>query len=53
VQRREQAVRRVGGQGFQTPQLVKVATTGTSTQQSRAREQMRRLGRRLRGRVDF
>jgi hypothetical protein len=39
--------------GFQTQQLVKVATTGTSTQQSRAREQMRRLGRRLRGRVDF
>lgn len=40
-------------QGFQTPQLQKVETTGTSSQQSRSREQMRRLGRRLRGRIDF
>lgn len=40
-------------QGFQTPQLREVAATGTPTQQSQAREKMRRLGRRLRGRVDF
>lgn len=40
-------------QGFQTVQLTKVATTGTPSQQSRSREQMRRLGRRLRGRIDF
>ena len=48
-----QAPRRTGGQGFQPPQLQKVAETGTATQRSRSREQMRRLGRRLRGRIDF
>ena len=40
-------------QGFQTTQLSEVARTGTSTQQGRSRELMRRLGRRLRGRIDF
>jgi hypothetical protein len=40
-------------QGFQTPQLMKVAQTGTASQRSRARQQMRKLGRRLRGRIDF
>jgi len=40
--------------GFQTRHLRKVAQIGTSTQQTRAREQMRRLGRRMRSRgVDF
>ena len=40
-------------QGFQTPHLTQAARTGTSAQQGQAREQMRRLGRRLRGRIDF
>lgn len=44
---------RLARQGFATPQLKKVAKTGTPTQQRQAREKMRRLGRRLRGRVDF
>ena len=45
--------RRSNVPGFQTPHLAKVAKTGTSAQQGRSREQMRRLGRRLRGRIDF
>jgi hypothetical protein len=45
--------KRLERQGFQTPQLVKVAATGAQAQQRQAREKMRRLGRRLRGRVDF
>ena len=40
-------------QGFQTRQLVKAAVSGSPAQQKRSRTQMMRLGRRLRGRVDF
>jgi hypothetical protein len=39
--------------GFQTPHLKKVAQTGRPAQQRQAREKMRRLGRRLKGRIDF
>ena len=40
--------------GFQTPHLTKVATKGTPSQARRARELMRRLGRRMKARgVDF
>lgn len=45
--------RRMAGQGFQTSQLLKTAVGGTESQQRRARMQMIRLGRRLRGKVDF
>lgn len=44
---------KVDTRGFQTPHLQTVAETGTAAQQRQARTQMRRLGQRLKGRVDF
>ena len=44
---------RVGGNGFQTNQLKKTAGEGFSSQSDTARTQMRKLGARLKGKVDF
>ena len=43
----------VGTTGFSTPQLRKTATTGSASQSATARTQMRKLGARLKGKVDF
>ena len=44
----------LGTQGFQTPQLTKTASLGSETQRQTSRDQMRKLGRRLKAKgVDF
>ena len=43
----------LGTQGFQTPQLMKTAALGSENQRATARTQMRKLGQRLKGKVDF
>ncbi len=44
---------RLETQGFQTPHLLKAATEGPASRRQEARTKMRKLGRRLRGRIDF
>ena len=44
----------LGTQGFQTPQLTRTASLGSEVQRRTARDQMRKLGRRLKAKgVDF
>lgn len=44
---------RIGGSGFQTVHQRKTEATGSSAQRDTVRTQMRKLGRRLKGKVDF
>ncbi len=46
-------LRPLSTQGFSTPHLQKAQQTGSEKRAKEAREKMRRLGRRLRGRIDF